>query len=154
MLSKEERKERNAAFWEGFRKEMRNIKSSNGKGINWINYPTGVNDVYVRLHTDSKITRLSFDIQPKDDGIRSILWEQMTELKIVMEESTGPADNWNEFDHVFAGRTVSRITWETSDYNFYQPEDWDDIKAFLRERLVAFDSFYQEFKEILILLAE
>lgn len=154
MLSKEERKERNAAFWEGFRKEMRNVKSSDGKGINWINYPTGVKDVYVRLHCDSKITRMSFDIQPKDDGIRSILWEQMTELKIVMEATTGPADSWNEFDHVFAGRTVSRITWETSDFNFYQPEDWEKIKAFLRDRLVAFDSFYQEFKEILILLAE
>ncbi len=154
MLSKEERKELNAAFWEGLRKEMRDIRSSNGKGMNWINYPTDVKDVYVRLQADGKGARMCFDIQPKDDGIRSILWEQMTELKNVMELETGPATSWSEFDHVFSGRNVSRITWEINGFNFYNQEDWPPMKAFLKERLIAFDAFYQEFKEILILLAE
>lgn len=153
MLSKEERKEKNTRFWESFRKEMRPIKSSNGRSINWINYPTDVKDVYLRLHSDSKSTRISFDIQPKDDGIRSILWEQMTELKVVMEEETGKAI-WNEFDRVFAGRNVSSIQWENPDLNFFKDEDVPKIKAFLKEKLIAFDSFYQEFKEILVLLAE
>ena len=154
MISKEARKERNTLFWTSFQKEMRNFKSSNGRGINWINYPTDVKDLYVRLETDGKTTKFCFDVQPKDDGIRSILWEQMTELKKVMEDQTGEATAWNEFDREFAGRTISRVHWEKGGLNFYNDDDFTEIKLFLREKLIAFDIFYQEYKEILIALAE
>lgn len=133
---------------------MRKIPSSNGKGINWVNYPSDVKDVYIRLEADTKCARFCFDIQPKDDGIRSILWEQMTELKAVMEAEMGPATFWNEFDSVFNDRNVSRICWEILDANYVIEEDQIKMKAFLKEKLIQFDSFYQEFKEILILLAE
>lgn len=154
MLSKEERKELNTQFWEGLRKEMRKTPSSNGRGINWVNYPSDVKDVYIRLQADSNGVRLCFDIQPKDDGIRSILWEQMTELKAVMEAEMGPATAWNEEDHIFSGRIVSRIYWERNDLNFFNAEDREEMKSFLKNKLIQFDAFYQEFKEILILLAE
>lgn len=154
MLSKEERKELNSQFWESFRKEMRNRKSSNGRGINWINYPSDVKDVYVRLQVEPNSARLCFDIQPKDDDIRSILWEQMTELKKVMENEVGEATAWNEFDHEHNGRKISRIFWEKTGLNFYNPNDHKEIKDFLQEKLVKFDIFYQEYKEILISLAE
>lgn len=153
MLSREERKEWNKKFWDEFRKEMRSMKSSNGRSINWINYPTDVKDVYLRLETDGKGARLCLDIQPKDDGIRSLLWEQMTELKKVMENQTGPAE-WNEFDHIINGRTCSRISWKLDSVNFYNVSDWYKIKSFLKGRLVQFDDFYQEYKEILIHLAD
>lgn len=154
MLSKEERKELNTRFWSEFKKEMRSVKSSDGRGINWINYPTSVKDVYVRMIATGKGVRFCFDIQPKDEGIRSILWEQMTELGKVMQDEMGEATSWNEFDHVFSNRTVSRICWENTELNFYNNNDIPEIKRFFREKLIAFDAFYQEFKEILISLAE
>lgn len=154
MLSKEERKALNTSFWEGFRKEMRKIRSVNGKNINWINYPSDVKDIYIRLEADVKGARLCFDIQPKDDGIRSILWEQLTELRVVMENEMGPATQWNEIDHVFQQRNVSRVYWELPDANFFKEEDRVRMKEFLRTKLLQFDRFYQEYKEILILLAE
>lgn len=153
MLSKEERKALNTAFWEGFRKEMRKIKSVNGRSINWINYPSDVKDIYIRLEADQSGARMCIDIQPKDDSIRSILWEQLTELRVVMEKEVGIAE-WNEFDREFQGRNVSRVAWSLEDVNFYKEEDRIRIKDFLRSKLVQFDTFYQEYKEILILLAE
>ncbi|MDB2657290.1 DUF4268 domain-containing protein [Crocinitomicaceae bacterium] len=153
MLSKEERRALNTAFWDGFRKEMRNIKSVNGRGINWINYPSDVKDIYIRLEADHSGARVCVDIQPKDDSIRSILWEQFTELRTVMEKEVGVAE-WNEFDRVFQGRNVSRVSWNLKDANFYQEDGRLRIKDFLRSKLVQFDAFYQEYKEILILLAE
>ena len=153
MLTKEARKELNTHFWEGFRKEMRNHKSSNGRGINWINYPSDVKDIYIRLIVATKNASICFDIQPKDDDIRSILWEQMTELKVVMESEIGEAI-WSEESHVFNGRTVSRIHWEMNGLNFYDLNNHKEIKGFLRDKLIKFDSFYQEYKEILISLAD
>lgn len=154
MLTREERKERNTTFWNNFRIEMRKVKSSNGRGMNWLNYPTDVKDVYIRLESDSKGTRLCMDIQPKDDGIRAILWEQMTELKVVMETEMGVATAWKEHDRYINNRNVSRIYWETNALNFYQYEDQPQIVDFLKDRLIRFDKFYQEFKDILIALAE
>ena len=154
MISKEELKERNGKFWTAFQKEMRNVRSSTGRRVNWINYPLGVKDAYLRMETTGKFTRFSFDIQPKDDGVRSILWEQMTELRVVLEDQMGSSGVWSEFDSVFAGRNVSRIYWERTDLNFYSDTDLPDILAFLKGKLIAFDAFYQEYKEILITLAE
>lgn len=153
MLSKEERKALNSAFWDGFRKEMRSFKSVSGRGINWINYPSDVKDIYIRLHADHSVAYLCIDVQPKDDSIRSILWEQLTELRVVMEGTVGTA-TWNEFDSEFQGRNVSRVSWVLEDVNFFKEEDQVRIKDFLRSKLVQFDAFYQEYKEILILLAE
>lgn len=154
MISKEELKERNGEFWTSFQKEMRNVRSSDGKRINWIKYPLGVKDMYLRMETTGKFTSFALDIQPKDDGIREILWEQMTELRVVLEDSMGSPGIWSEFDRVFAGRNVSRIYWERTDLNFFDDNHLPEITAFLKEKLIAFDTFYQEFKDILILLAE
>lgn len=154
MLSKEEKKELNTIFWNEFRKEMRAVKSSNGRGINWINYPTDVKDVYLRLEAAASGVAVCFDIQPKDDGIRSILYEQMTELKKVMEKTTGEASSWNEVDRTINGRTVSRISWENDTLNFYKKDDHTAIKSFFKDKLILFDTFYQEYKDILVNLAE
>lgn len=154
MLSKEARKERNTQFWENFKKKMRSVKSSNGKAISWVGYPTDVKDVYLRMETDGNGARLCFDIQPKDDGIRSILWEQMTEMKVVMNSEMEIEAIWNEFSHEVNGRSISRIYWENQEVNFYKDEDLPKIESFFKDTLIRFDRFYQEYKEILINLAE
>lgn len=152
MLTKEERKNWNTEFWTEFKKEMRPVKSSSGKSISWISYPTDVKDTYLRMHADGKRIFLSFDIQSKDEGVRQILWEQMTELRKVMEDAIGINGIWIEND-VVSGKPASRIVWIKEPMNFYQKENWDEIKNFLKTKLLEFDKFYQEFKEILISLA-
>ena len=153
MISKEELKARNSAFWTEFQNEMRNVRSSSGRRMNWINYPTGVKDIYVRMETNGKSTIFGIDIQPKDEGVRSILWEQMTELRRVLEAEMGEATEWSEFNREFAGRIISRIYWEKDGLNFFDDADLPEIRNFLREKIVAFDAFYEEYKEILITLA-
>ncbi|MDX2361317.1 MAG: DUF4268 domain-containing protein [Crocinitomicaceae bacterium] len=150
MLSKEELKNKNSEFWEQFRKEIKDQRSTNGRQMNWINYPTDIKDAYVRMEVDSKGARLCFDIQPKDDGIRAIIWEQMTELKKVMTDTMGIEAEWIEESHIWNGRMISRIKWEDDTFNFFNEEDIPKINAFLKDKLIRFDAFYQQFKEILI----
>lgn len=150
MLSKEELKEKNTQFWERFRKEIKDQRSSNGRQMNWINYPTDVKDIYIRMEVDAKGARLCLDIQPKDDGIRSIIWEQMIELKKVLTDTMEAEANWNEASHTWNGRLISRIMWENPDVNYYKEEDVPLVIAFLKDKLIHFDKFYQEYKEILI----
>ena len=154
MLSKEERKQRNSDFWNVFRKRMRSFRSTNGRTINWVTYPSDVRYIFIRMEVDGRCAKLCLDIQSKDEGVRSILWEQMTELKNVLESAINWETQWMEHFTGQNGQLISRISWEKEGVNFYKDEDWPEIMKFLEERIIEFDEFYQEFKDILIALAE
>jgi hypothetical protein len=154
MLSKEARKERNEKFWSGFKEYMRGTLSSTGKRVNWLNYKTEVQDTYLRLVCDGKTTAVCYDIQFKDTGIKAIFWEQLGELKKVLEASMQQETNWEENLITNEGLLISRISWSIVNLNFYNDEDWYKIYAFYKNRLVEFDEFYQEFKDILIALVD
>lgn len=154
MLPKEERKKINQAFWDGFKKEMRRHNSRHRRNINWLKYPTEIRHVYLRLHCDNIGAFLSFDIQFKDPGIRDLFWEQLTELKQVMNNEMGDKGQWLKDLSAPEGFVFDRIQWHLEGVSFYRSEDWPVVYSFFKERLIAFDRFYQEFKEVLILLVD
>ncbi|MFN5911846.1 MAG: DUF4268 domain-containing protein [Bacteroidota bacterium] len=154
MLSKDERKERNQLFWSTFKKIMRQHRSSSGSHMNWISYPSDVKDIYIRMEVDYKGARLCMDIQPKNEGVRAILFEQMTELKKVLEAEMKWETLWIEQFYTKEGHPISRICWMNDTLDYYKNEDWPQIMEFLRDRLLEFDKFYMEFKDVLITLAE
>jgi hypothetical protein len=154
MLSKEARKERNEMFWAAFKEVMRKVSSSSNRRVNWLSYRTDVKDTYVRLVCDGKLTALCYDIQFRDQSVKDIFWEQLGELKKVMENSMNYPTIWEENYENSDGKIIGRIYWKLDDVNFYNDDDWEKIHLFFRDRLVEFDSFYQEFKDILIALVE
>ncbi len=89
MYSKEELKQIRTDFWNQFKVRMQKVRSSNGRRMNWLSYPSEVKDIYIRVDADGKGARLTFDIQGKDAGVRQILWEQLYELKAVLEAEMG-----------------------------------------------------------------
>ncbi|MBI1837932.1 MAG: DUF4268 domain-containing protein [Flavobacteriia bacterium] len=131
---------------------MTKTRSSNGKKINWINYPSDVKNIYIRIEVDSNGARLCLDIQPKDNEIRALIWEQMTELKFVLENIMDYHTHWIEEYCSEQNKVISRISWEENTLNIYKLDEHFKIYEFLRERLIKFDLFYQEYKEILIAL--
>jgi hypothetical protein len=154
MLTKDQKKELNVNFWGTFKNFSRRYKSSNGKRINWVNYPSDVQDVFIRLHADSTHAKVTFDIQTRDAGVRSLLWEQMLELKKVMEEHMTIKPLWYEHQCQPDGRIISRIEWRKEHVNYLIEEDHQAIYQFFMAVLVPFDIFYQEFKEILVNLTD
>jgi hypothetical protein len=61
---------------------------------------------------------------------------------------------WNESFINAEGIKIGRIFWELENVNFYNDEDWATIHQFFKDRLIEFDAFYQEFKDILISLVD
>ncbi|MBM3424984.1 MAG: DUF4268 domain-containing protein [Bacteroidetes bacterium] len=154
MLKPEERKAFNTEFWSKFRLLMRRYNSSNKRGVNWLNYPTDVKHVYLRLHCDNQGCAVRLDFQFKDAVVRDIVWEQMGELKAVMEQEMGNGGTWKRHLSAPEGFIFDRIEWSNNSLNYYQKEHWPEIHTFLKEHLLAFDRFYQEFKEVLVLLVD
>lgn len=153
MYTKEEMRDIRTQFWAEFKTHMQGFRSSNGRRMNWLNYPSEIEFVYIRLHADRHGVAFSFDIQPKDDGIRAIMWEQLTELKIVLESEMGPDGTWEEHLSSETVPSYSSVRWEIQGLKFTNPKDKAAIFAFFEDRLLRFDAFYQEFKDILINLA-
>jgi hypothetical protein len=154
MLSKEQRKELNTNFYTGLKDYLKSTKSSNGRRINWLNYPSDVKDIYVRILVDGNFAKLVFDIQPKNASIRSIIWEQMLELKVVLERCMTVETVWLENETNEFGNSISRIMWKLDGVSLYNSGQTEIIYDFLKNRLIEFDLFYQEFKEILITLTK
>lgn len=150
MFSKEEQKSLNAAFWTRFKEQAGVNKSASGKRVNWVNYPTHLKQLYVRLHADTEIARLSIDVQAKDEGIRLLIWEQMTELRKVLENEMITPGLWEETAENSAGQTISRISWTLEGVNMYNKEDQQKIFDFLIPLLIGFDRFYSTYDEVLI----
>jgi len=149
VFSKEQKKEINESFWKGFRSKMKCISNTEGKFINWLNYPTQLKSLYVRLYVDQTHARLSLDIQLKDEDIRQLVWEQMTELKKVLENETGPADFWFESSTNEVGQEIAQIVWEKKGVSLYNKNSYSEIYTFFEDQLIGFDRFYQDYKEIL-----
>ncbi len=154
MLPKEERKAWNEAFWAGFKAHMRACLSSSGKRVNWLNYPTQVKNTYLRLVCDGKQVAICYDIQFKDPGIQAIFWEQLTELKVVLQSNMSIPTFWEPQYVNNEGQTIGRIFWCLEGANLYNQQNWPQIYAFFKKHLREFDVFYQEFNEILITLVD
>jgi hypothetical protein len=154
MLSKEELKSRKLSFWNDLKIELSNHRSSSGKRINWLSYPTEIKHVYLRLEVEKKHVALNFDLQFKDDSIRAVFWEQMGELKTVLTQEMGEIGFWEENCSSESVQQFSRIQWKKENLNYLNENDKMNIFAFFKEKLIAFDSFYQEFKDILLFLAK
>jgi hypothetical protein len=101
------------------------------------------------LFCDASTTAVRYDIQFKDKEVRTLFWEQLNELKKLLNSTMNLETNWVE--HLDSnGMVISRIYWESKDWSLYKVKDWKKMYRFMQERLLEFDLFYQEYKEILI----
>lgn len=150
MLSKEAQKDWNIRFWNGFKNEMKAYNSSNGRRINWLTYPTDIKHMYLRMVCEKDGVALHFDSQFSDQGIRDIVWEQLEELMSLINAQMNYPSIWTRGFQTKEGLVIDRISWKLNNVNYLKEEEWPIIYDFLKNRIVEFDKFHQEFKDILI----
>jgi hypothetical protein len=151
MFTREEVKEINTLFWTSFGKYMQKHKSKFNFHNKWVNYKTGVKDVYFRLKMDKSTAEISIDVQHKDAGIRELYFEQFVELKKIFEQQVGNWE-WNELEIQRSTEGVytefSTIRTKLYDVNLYQKETWQQTFYFFEDNMVKLDEFWADFNEI------
>ncbi len=148
MYGKDEAKELKTLFWTSFGKYMRKHKTEYGSKIQWINYKTGVKDIYFRLDADKRTAKVCVDLQHRDEGIRELFYDQFLEVKTVFSDMTGQDWVWlkdytNEYGH-----SMSRLFVELEGVNMYNKDHWAGIFTFYENALVGLDEFWNEFKDL------
>jgi hypothetical protein len=149
MFSKEEAKRLIKLFWTSYGKFMGKHQSFLGKNIKWVNYKTGVKDVYFRLRADSKKAEIAIEIQHKDDGIRELFFDQFLELKTVFTSMVGEWI-WEKNIYNEQGIQISKIYLPYPERaNVYDQNTWAGCFKFFEENIVSLDEFWSEFSDLL-----
>ena len=150
MFSKEEKSALNQSFWTEFKNSMKKSSTQLQRRVNWLQYPTHLKHTYLRLVFDQEEAAVCYDIQFKDEEIRALFWDQLIELKTLLNQSMGHPTIWIQNFETNDGSAISRIKWQDCSLCIHQKKDWKKAHLFFKERLLEFDVFYQEYKEILI----
>jgi hypothetical protein len=132
-------------FWTVFGKYMSPILSSEGLRINWINYKTGIKDVYFRMETLDGSATVSISIEHTDAGIRELFFEQFLELKVMLHDALEEEWTWQQ-DVSMNGRIISRIFRDLPDTSVFNKDQWPELISFFKPRIIALDSFWENAK--------
>jgi len=151
MLTKDERRELRTAFWGNLAKRMDETSSASGRKVNWLNYPTGIRGLFVRMEFDEAGVRFCIDMQQRDLGVRELLYEQFEEFKKMLETSLVDEVIWKK-EHILADSKFvsSRIYTERSELKFINKDDWPEAWDFLQSQLIGFDEFWDTSRDVFI----
>ena len=146
MYSKQEAAQLKQAFWTVFGQYMAPVFSAEGEKINWVNYKTGEKNIQFRMTADNRKAEIAIALTHKDREIQQLYYEQFLELKKMLETATGEGWHWQLHTADEWDRTQSRIYTEKAGVSIFNKEDWPELIAFFKQRMIALDDFWSNVK--------
>lgn len=147
MYGKDEAARLKQQFWITFGKYMKPIPSAEEMPVNWVNYKTGVKNIYFRTNAEQFKCSISIDITHPDEIIRQIYYEQFESFKKILHTELGEEWEWLPVSSN-QGITISQIKKELKGFSVFKTEEWPEIISFLKPRLIALDTFWSDVKPI------
>ena len=134
-------------FWASFGQYMRPVYGAGGDAINWLNYKTGIRYIYFRMDADTNIAAVAIELRHPDTAMQQHYFEQLKQLKIMLEQTTGEEWNWQLHWQDEDGSIVTRISKSLNGVNIFTEADWPAIISFLKPRIIALDKFWMMVKD-------
>lgn len=122
---------------------MSPVPSSEGLKINWINYHTGVRDVFFRMDASAHSAFIAISLEHRDTDMQALYFEQFQELKNLLHSTLEEEWYWHLHMSTPEGRVVSRIYYELNDISVFNKEQWPELISFFKPRIIALDSFWE-----------
>src|SRR5688572_5352207 len=140
MYTREQASQIKQAFWTRFGKYMSPVLSAEGEKINWINYKTGIRQLYFRMDATKDTASIAIEIMHRDEAFAGKVYEQFLLLRPMLEEHTGEQWEWHALCENEHGQPLSRIAAEQKTVNIFKETDWPAIISFLKPRMIALDA--------------
>ncbi|TDG36697.1 DUF4268 domain-containing protein [Pedobacter changchengzhani] len=148
MFSKEETARLRQQFWISFGQYMKPVPSVEGLRINWINYKTGVKNIYFKMDADARSARISIQLTHSDAGIRHLIFEQLEEFKVMFSSEMN--ENWvweKNFADEF-GKEISLVYFTLENKSILNAQHWPDLISFFKPRIILLDEFWNDVKPV------
>jgi len=140
MFSREASKKLRQEFWTSFGKSYPR---------KWILYNTRIKGLFFKFHFDTRKTMVSLDIEDHNLENHIKLWEKLQALRAVILSEYLPDAIYEESCYLESGKEISRIYVLKEKVSIHDKTTWYETMQFLNQHMLAFEDFFQEYKEII-----
>jgi|SRR5690606_16146805 len=147
MYSKEEALQIRTKFWTSFGQFMKLHPSSEGLKINWINYKTGIKDLFFKTDVDNKSAKISIEITHKDLSMQELMYDQFEEFQSLFHSYFEEEWIWSKQHYDEQGKIISLIELKLENVSIFRESDWQKIIGFLKLNLMKLDEFWNDVKD-------
>ena len=145
MYSREEASKSRKHFWTTFGQYLGHQLSAEGLKVNWINYKTGLKDVYFRMDAIKKEVSIGIELHHQDEGIRELYFEQFLELQTYFHTIMDEEWIWDKhYTITDSNKTISRIYQIQHGHSIFNQAQWPEVIQFLKPRLIKLDEFWSD----------
>lgn len=144
--TREEASKITQSFWTSFGRYMQPVMSAEGLPVTWINYKTGINGISFKMDADRDQAIIMIQLSQSSTEQRHAHFEQLQQLKSILEEALGENDWFWKADREVNGRMVSTVSKTLEGVNILRQTDWPTIISFLKPRIIALDAFWSMVK--------
>lgn len=146
MYSKEEAYQIKKKFWTAFGQYMKLQTSASGEKVNWVNYKTGIKDLYFRTDFDNKTARIAIEMSQKDVEIQALMYAQFEEFQPLFEQTVG-GWIWFPVYYDWSGKQMAKIELKLENVNVFKEDTWSESINFLKDNLLRLDEFWFDVKD-------
>ena len=147
MYSRQESSQLYKNFWTSFGQYMKPLRGADDQPVNWLNYKTGIKDLYFRMDADNVKATIAIELRHTDRATQEHYFEKSRQVKEYFHQTMGENWQWQLHDTDEDGRLVSRISTEINNVNMLNVNAWPAIISFLKPRMLALDIFWNMVKE-------
>ncbi|MEO6315119.1 MAG: DUF4268 domain-containing protein [Chitinophagaceae bacterium] len=147
MFSKQEASLLRQQFWTSFGQYMAPVPAADGKKINWVNYKTGVKDLYFKMEAGNDMATISIVVTHADAGKQYRVFDQLLQLKNMLKDALQEEWNWQLQSPDAYNKIVSSVTGTLKNVSIFKKQDWPAIISFFKTRIIALDGFWTEVKD-------
>lgn len=145
MYSKQQASQLKQTFWTSLGQYMAPIASAEGEKINWINYKTGIKDVYFKMQADANQASIGIVLLHHDTSLQQLFFSQFVAVKKILEVALQEEWMW-ALHEKNEGTVRSRIFTELQGVSIFNKEHWPSLISFFKPRLIALDEFWSSAK--------
>ena len=139
-------------FWTSFGRYMLPVPSAEGTKINWVNYKTGIKDLYFKMEAGNKMATIAIEMSHAEVQRQTIFFNQFVQCRKILEDAL--QEKWQWALHVpdEHNKIVSRIYTLRAGVNVFKKEDWPAIISFFKPRIIALDVFWAHMSDVFVYL--
>jgi len=121
---------------------MNPVPSAEGNKVNWINYHTGISDVFFRMNADAGEATISITLEHRDVALQTLYFAKFSEFKNMLQAELQEEWNWQLHD-VRNHRVISRIYKTLPNVSVNNKAQWPELISFFKPRIMALDRFWE-----------
>jgi len=148
MYSKEEAARLRQQFWISFGQYMKPVPSAGGSTVHWVNYKTGVKNIFFKMDVTNKQAVISIQLTHTDVDIRHLIFEQFEEFKLLFTNLLNEEWDWTKDYTDDFGKTISQISTSLNGVSVFNQQHWPDLISFFKPRIIALDEFWDQVKPV------